>query len=221
MTAQIVSDRSLGIRLPMPPNMAVRALTALAFIGSALFTGSAAQGSVIIGPVVNPTNGHSYYLLSLNNWTASQGEAVTLGGNLVTINDAAENAWVYSTFATYGGVDRNLWTGLYDTDQQVNSANRAQRRLEFAWISGEPVTYSNWSPVEPNFLGNTDPGGWEFYVHIFNPQDPNAARWNNVRDVTESVNRGIFGVAEVVPEPTSAVLLGAGGVALFRRRRMV
>lgn len=139
MTAQIVSDRSLEIRRPMPHKMAGRALTALAFIGSALLAGSAAQGSVITGPVVNPANSHSYYLLSQNVWTASETEAVSLGGHLATINDAAENGFVYASFSHFGGVNRNLWIGLYDTDETVNSTNRAIRRTEFAWISGEPL----------------------------------------------------------------------------------
>src|SRR5689334_4408092 len=81
-------------------------------LGGALATtacATTAGAAVLAGPVVNPANGHSYYLLSLNNWTGSQSESVSLGGNLATINDAAENAWVFSTFASFGGVQRNLW----------------------------------------------------------------------------------------------------------------
>jgi len=58
---------------------------------------------VISGPIVNPGNGHTYYLLSPDTWTASQAAAVSLGGNLVTINDAAEQTWVFGTFAGFGG----------------------------------------------------------------------------------------------------------------------
>ena len=50
-------------------------------------------------------------------------------GNLVTINNAAEYAWLQETF----GTNRSLWIGLNDV----------QKEGEFAWASGEAVTYTN------------------------------------------------------------------------------
>lgn len=107
--------------------------------GLALPSGNAAAG-VLAGPVVNPANGHRYYLLSQNNWAASEAEAVKLGGHLVTINDGAENDWVYNQFANFGGSRRHLWTGLND---------RANEGV-FIWSSGETPLYRSWSPGEPN-----------------------------------------------------------------------
>jgi hypothetical protein len=66
----------------------------------------------ISSAIFNPANGHFYYLLSYDTWSNSEAEAVTLGGHLVTINDAAEENFVYDTFSTYGGVNHNLWMGL-------------------------------------------------------------------------------------------------------------
>ena len=40
---------------------------------------------ILLGPVTNPANGHSYYLLTQNTWTASEAEAVALGGFEVTL----------------------------------------------------------------------------------------------------------------------------------------
>ena len=60
-------------------------------------TGQLAAG-ILSGPAINPGPGHTYYLLTQNTWTASEAEAVTLGGHLVTINDSAENDWVLNTF---------------------------------------------------------------------------------------------------------------------------
>ena len=70
----------------------------------ALTVGSlTAEAGIVAGPVTSPVNGHTYYLLASNTWTASEAEAVTLGGHLATIRSAAENEWVYQTFAAYSG----------------------------------------------------------------------------------------------------------------------
>ena len=79
------------------------------------------EGAVLTGPVTNAANGHLYYLLDSNSWTAAEAEAMTLGGHLVTINDMAENHWVYTNFITYDGVQRPLWIGL--TDRRIDGCN--------------------------------------------------------------------------------------------------
>jgi len=70
-----------------------------------------ARVGILAGPVMNPGNGHVYYLLSQNTWSNSEAEAVRLGGHLATIRNAAEDRWVFSTFAAWGGA---LWIGLTD-----------------------------------------------------------------------------------------------------------
>ena len=74
-------------------NANVRAFFALIF-----FCFSSASAAVIGGPTVDPANGHLYYLLSADTWSASEAEAQALGGNLATVNNAAENAWIFNTF---------------------------------------------------------------------------------------------------------------------------
>ena len=111
---------------------------------------AAAMAAVQVGPVVNPANGHQYYLLSQNTWTGAEAEAIGMGGHLVTINDGAENTWVWNTFAPYG---HPLWIGLSDAAQEGT----------FVWASGEAATYFNWWGSEPNNLG-----GVEHYVEMNN-----------------------------------------------------
>jgi len=53
--------------------------------------GLSAHASILTGPVVNPANGHVYYLLSQNTWSNAEAEAVALGGHLATIRNAAED----------------------------------------------------------------------------------------------------------------------------------
>ena len=40
-------------------------------------------------------NGHDYYLLAPDTWTASEVEASNMGGTLALIRTAAELEWVY------------------------------------------------------------------------------------------------------------------------------
>jgi GH24 family phage-related lysozyme (muramidase) len=64
-------------------------------------------------------------------WTQAQAQAVSFGGNLVTVNDAAENQFLVNTFGNL-----NRWIGL--TDEVVEG--------QFKWVNGEAVTYTNWIP---------------------------------------------------------------------------
>src|ERR1017187_5437640 len=85
--------------------------TTIALCGAALVSFAAIfhiRADIIAGPITNPANGHDYYLLTPNTWTASEAEAENLGGTLVVINNAAEEEWVFSKFGAYGGTNRNL-----------------------------------------------------------------------------------------------------------------
>jgi hypothetical protein len=124
--------------------------------------------TVLAGPILNPANGNYYYLLAESSWQAAQAYARVLSGNLVTINDAAEQDWVFATFGSYGGTDRSLWIGLNDTEAEG----------QFVWVSGEPVTYTNWLAGEPdNAYGN------ESYVHMIGAMEgiPDVVgKWNDL-----------------------------------------
>ena len=129
-----------------------------------------AVATVLMGPVTNPSNGHLYYLLAPTNWTVAQFEAMRLGGNLTTVNDASENTWIAQTFGHYGGQARNLWIGLGDAD----------RNGLFTWVNGEPLTYTNWAAGEPNRFGGT-----EFYGTIVNW----GTAWNDMPDLPGQIGR--------------------------------
>ena len=101
---------------------------------AAILFASQAWAVVVLGPINNPANGHDYYLLSQGCWTAAEAEAITLGGHLVTINDQAENDFVFNTFANLHPND-DLWIGFSDVTVEGM----------FEWVSGEPVTFTNWA----------------------------------------------------------------------------
>jgi hypothetical protein len=108
----------------------------IACIAFTFLSFASASAGILEGPVTNTANGHTYYLLTQNTWTASQSEATRLGGHLATVRNAAEQSWIYQTFS---GTKRNLWIGAVDfTGDGV-----------FRWISDEPISYTNWAPGEP------------------------------------------------------------------------
>ena len=80
--------------------------------------------------------GHFYAMTNSNvSWGDAEGQAQSLGGHLVTINDQAEQEWVYETFQRFGSV----WLGM--TDEAVEGT--------WVWSSGEAVVYTNWASGQP------------------------------------------------------------------------
>ncbi len=147
------------------------------------------MGQVLLGPVVNPANRNLYYLLSQDRWGSSQARAQALGGNLVTVDDEAENKWIFDTFAHFGGVERALWIGFNDLAQEGI----------FAWASGAPAGFTNWNPTEPN-----NSGAGESFAHMIAkttllPADT-AGRWNDLGDTdVDFVGAPLCGVVEAAP----------------------
>ena len=92
-----------------------------------------------------PTFGTSAYTTGTPDlsWTAAEAEARAMGGRLVQIDSAAENAFVLSTF---GDGLRSIQIGLSDV------------ATEGSWVTtdGDPAPYENWLPGEPNNAGNQD-----------------------------------------------------------------
>ena len=82
-------------------------------------------------------NGRLYRLTpTAVSWSEGQAYAQQLGGNLVTLNSAEEEAFLQDAFGT-GEV---FWMGLNDLETEG----------EFVWVSGEEVTYTNFARGEPN-----------------------------------------------------------------------
>ena len=169
------------------------------------WTQSTQAASILSGPVVNPSNGHSYYLLTSDFWEPSEDAAVALGGHLVTINNQAENDWVFDTFALFGGESRTLWTGYH----------RLVPGGPFVWVSGELPGFENWYPGEPN---NTT--GNENYAPFVPPAQDPGKLWFDMFASTTYLGGPIHGVVEVVPEPATSALLAIGtlGLGLYKRR---
>jgi len=89
--------------------------------------------------LVTVSGGHTYYRSNFNTtWSAAKAAATALGGHLLTISNAAEN----NLFTGLG----SHWAGF--TDEAVEGT--------WVWVTGEPVTYTNWAGGEPNNSGGNE-----------------------------------------------------------------
>jgi hypothetical protein len=181
-----------------------------------------ASATVISSQVYN-TNGHTYLLLDSSSWPDAEAEALTLGGHLVTVNDAAEDAFVYSTFGptaiSHSPVSGkvNLWLGYNDVASEGN----------FVWVSGLSSNYTDWFDGQPqDTFGDEDYTGIRVRGSNANIQ---VGHWI---DIVSDGRLGDlnYGVVEVeaqgpgAPEPGAFILaalgttIGLGGRSLRRRR---
>ena len=133
--------------------------------------------------VINPNNGHLYLLTGAKTWTEAQSEATKLGGNLVSINNAEEQQWLWKTFS----IVSNYWIGL-----KRNLSNNS-----WQWVNGEAATYFNWDPDEPN-----NAGGIENYGMIIGSQDAfyDQGKWNDYSDTNSLRGNGIRGIIEIASQ---------------------
>ncbi len=96
--------------------------------------------------------GHYYrYFVHPVSWAEADVYCRNLGGHLVTISDAAENEFV--RLMMQNGGYGEAWIGSNDIGHVGT----------YTWVTGEPFTYSNWSPGEPN-----NGGGVQHYAYMLN-----------------------------------------------------
>jgi hypothetical protein len=84
--------------------------------------------------VLNPDNQHLYLNVQrLLSWHQARDYCASLGGHLVTIQSQFEDSFVYD-------LDPWGWIGLSDELQEGS----------WQWVTGEPLTYTNWAPGQPD-----------------------------------------------------------------------
>lgn len=124
--------------------------------------GTVAPGWCELDWVLNADNAHSYARWDQTGtwWDAHDAiEAynATAGthAHLATFCEAVEENWVKAQF----GASEYFWIGFTDCDHYSVEG-------EWVWVTGEPVTYTNWYGNEPNNQGDEDyaamnwHGGW-------------------------------------------------------------
>jgi len=196
----------------------------------------------ILGPVYDPYSESNLYVVSPpGTWWQAEAAAVQLGGNLVTINSAEENAFIVDTvlrdFTGQGGPNLTatpIWIGLYDpigivADDPPAGPN-SPHAANFTWVDGSSSTYRNWNQPssDPNDCYND-----EYYGEILPIAYYPLGTWNDI-DLSDYNPLGIgpnfvaYGpidglVSVPIPEPSTFVLLcmGAAGLAFYALRQRV
>jgi len=192
--------------------------------GAALLVGLSLMLMLVVQPasaaIIDTThfNGHTYYLISENSWTGAAAEASSLGGYLATINSQAEQNVLWSAWQNSLGTGEGLWIGMFDPSSTYDHGAGT-----FVWMNGEPVTFTDWAPGEPNDEYNKYK---ENYVDMDSRFGYNG-RWNDLPNAGTDWNpdRGIVEVntltsSEVqTPEVSTLVLFASGLSGLVLRGR--
>ncbi|MBK9583581.1 MAG: hypothetical protein IPO48_17290 [Saprospiraceae bacterium] len=114
-----------------------------------------------------------YYLSNATyTWQQAYAHAQSVGGEMLCITSAAENAFILNTWSIPGFASQRTWLGATDNEAyggtEANNTNNG-----WVWVSGEPFSYTNWASGEPNGLANED------YVEMFGTGGTEPGRWND------------------------------------------
>lgn len=84
--------------------------------------------------------GHRYQVFEnqASTWVEAENYCQSLGGHLATISCQEENDFIYQVMVNAGYT--SAYFGLTDHDKEGT----------WIWVTGEPVTYTNWHSGEPN-----------------------------------------------------------------------
>lgn len=118
-------------------------------------------------------NGHYYGITdSTMSWTAAEDFARTLGGHLVAINSVAEQAFIETTLLTGANEKTIAWIGLNDAASEGS----------YVWTTGEPVSFFNWAPGEPNDNQNVFDEDYVAINYYYNQNGATKGKWIDAPD---------------------------------------
>jgi hypothetical protein len=140
---------------------------------------------------------------TIDEWE-SQAQALDPAFHLVSIHSQAENDYVWGLGLAVDAGGHDVAIGLRDLTADGSGDYTFDDPI---WTDGTPVDYTNWDPADGPQANEEDA------AFMFNG---NAGRWADIDD-TNPLSFAVF--KALVPEPSTALLLGSGLLALAARRR--
>lgn len=179
---------------------------------------ASASATPIQWPTSQGGNGHYYEAFLAPSWNGitwvhAQANAVSIGGNLVTVTTQAENDWVFENVAS----DPALWTsgGSFVDGPWLGGiqAPGSPPADGWSWVTGEPWTFTSWAPGQPDdYNGDTQDA-----LHYWGGPNPGAVPtrlWDDVGRIHLMPSY----IVEWMPEPASLMLFALVAGVLRRPR---
>jgi len=181
----------------------------------AIQTAMAAQGYQQLNVAGQPCFLYFYNSNATPNWNTAQQQAQAVGGNLVSINDAAENTAI-QTAAQAAGLTGGVWIGY--TDQVTEGT--------WVWTDGSASTYTNWAPGEPSNSGGgpcyTDEDGAVLQLNTglwndlaLNNSCPGAATFASIIKINLCPNISALGATACAGQSVTLNASASGGSAPY------
>jgi hypothetical protein len=188
----------------------------LAYLSCATLATPPAHAALIQWKVADGGNGHLYEAILFDTpitWVGANTDAMSQGGELVSISSPEENAFVFGLidapeyWTLAGPHNYGPWIGGYQIDSNAEPAGN------WAWTDGTPWSFTAWASGQPD-----NNGAAEHHAHYFVPSNTRAATWNDWTGGGLLIDGYVL---EVIPEPGTLALasLCLIGVLHFRRTR--
>ncbi len=119
--------------------------------------------------LIGTFNGNTYYISTYDvTWSEAVAACEQNNGHLVTISSQEENDYIANEIRQVSDLAAinypfHVFIGMSDADQEGT----------WRWMNGEPMFYTNWSPNEPNNLGDEDCAMMFLYT------DERFGKWND------------------------------------------
>jgi hypothetical protein len=142
--------------------------TIATLIAGLMLAGLLAPAVVVAGKGYDHLNffrfrGHEYrFVPELKTWPEAKAYCEQDGGHLATIHSEAENRIVFNQRYAFSPTGRPY---KWRFGSWLGASDRAQEGA-WRWVTGEPMTYTNWGPGEPNNWDASGQGHGEDYMAL-------------------------------------------------------